>query len=84
MLHAAEEGNSEKVFELQKLSDLLGNLYQAGRTLGESLWALKFLMQQVNLCEPYVMPPLQQLTASDENKLKKDLEEIINKEGLKF
>jgi Dihydrodipicolinate synthase/N-acetylneuraminate lyase len=84
MLQAAEAGNSEKVFDLQKLSDLLGNLYQSGRTLGESLWALKFLMQHVNLCEPHVMPPLQSLPVEEENKLIKELEEIINKYDLKF
>ena len=84
MLQAADAGNSEKVYVLQKLSDVLGGLYQSGRTLGESLWALKFLMQQVNLCEPHVMPPLQSLPAEEENKLRKGLEEIIKKEGLKF
>jgi 4-hydroxy-tetrahydrodipicolinate synthase len=62
----------------------LGNLYQAGRTLGESLWALKYLMKQVGLCEPYVMPPLQPMAGEEENKLKKDLEAIIGAEGLKL
>ena len=84
MLEEAKAGNKERVYELQKLSDELGGIYQSGRTLGESLWALKFLMKEVNLCEPHVMPPLRSLPADEENKLRKALEEIINKEGLKF
>jgi dihydrodipicolinate synthase/N-acetylneuraminate lyase len=84
MYKAAKAGNTEKVDQLQKLSDTLGNLYQAGRTLGESLWALKYLMKQVGLCEPYVMPPLQPMAGEEENKLKKDLEAIIGAEGLKL
>jgi 4-hydroxy-tetrahydrodipicolinate synthase len=84
MLQAAEAGNNEKVYELQKLSDVLGALYQSGKTLGESLWALKFLMKEVNLCEPNVMPPLQSLNAGEQNKLREEFKIFINKEGLKF
>jgi 4-hydroxy-tetrahydrodipicolinate synthase len=54
---------------LQSLSDALGDLYQKGKTLGESLWALKCLMQIRNLCEPVVMPPLTAGTADEETTL---------------
>ena len=84
MLLAAQNKETEKVYRLQKLSDVLGNLYQAERTLGESLWALKFVMKQVGLCEAYVMPPLQPMTGDEENKLKKELQEIMIAENIKF
>lgn len=84
MIDAAQVGNPERVYELQKLSDTLGALYQVGRTLGESLWALKFLMKEVELCDPHVMPPLQSLPAGEETKLRNEFEEIINKYDLKF
>lgn len=84
MYKAAKNGDTGKVNRLQKLSDTLGNLYQAGRTLGESLWALKYVMKQVDLCEPYVMPPLRSMQAEEENKLKSELQEIIDAEGLNF
>ncbi|HEY6899528.1 MAG TPA: dihydrodipicolinate synthase family protein, partial [Puia sp.] len=58
MVRAAEAGDREKVGELQALSDQLGNLYQAGKTLGESLAALKKIMQEQGLCQEYMMPPL--------------------------
>ena len=58
MVKAAERGDSGKVDELQQLSDALGNSYQAGRTLGESLAVLKTIMQKERLCQAYMMPPL--------------------------
>src|SRR5688572_16642941 len=48
MLKAVQEGDEQKAFEMQQLSDTYGNLYQANRTLGESLWALKLLMKEKN------------------------------------
>ena len=84
MLEAAKEGDIKKVYNLQKLSDRLGNLYQQGRTLGESLWALKFLMKQVDLCEGYVAPPLQPMNVAEEKRLLDEFSEMITKEELIF
>jgi 4-hydroxy-tetrahydrodipicolinate synthase len=58
MEKAAQRGDSGKVDELQRLSDELGNSYQAGKTLGESLAALKTIMQKEGLCQEHMMPPL--------------------------
>ena len=58
MLQAFEQGDKEKLIAMQKLSDDYGALYQANRTLGESLHVLKLLMKEKGLCEEYVMPPL--------------------------
>jgi 4-hydroxy-tetrahydrodipicolinate synthase len=77
---AARENNSNKAHELQKLSDALGNLYQQGRTLGESLWALKVLMKEIGLCEPNVMPPLYPQSKEEETKLINGLKQILNVE----
>jgi dihydrodipicolinate synthase/N-acetylneuraminate lyase len=62
MLQAVENGDRDKAFRMQELSDLFGNLYQSGRLLGESLAALKVLMHINKLCQPYMMPPLSALT----------------------
>lgn len=78
MPRALAYGNTEALFRLQELSDLLGNLYQADRTLGQSLAALKVLMSQAGLCEPNVMPPLQNLTAEERGKLLSDWAKIKN------
>lgn len=69
LYYAAIHGNSEEAFELQKRSDALGNVYQSGKTLGESLWALKVLMKKQGLCDTYMMPPLHQLSKEEEQKL---------------
>jgi dihydrodipicolinate synthase/N-acetylneuraminate lyase len=58
MEKAAEKGDTGMVAKLQNLSDELGNTYQSGRTLGESLAALKLIMEREGLCQPYMMPPL--------------------------
>jgi dihydrodipicolinate synthase/N-acetylneuraminate lyase len=69
MKKAVAAGDHAKAYEMQKLSDVYGNLYQSGKTLGESLWALKALMQQKGLCEDVVMPPLQSLSEEEKQKL---------------
>ncbi|HEV9035919.1 MAG TPA: dihydrodipicolinate synthase family protein [Puia sp.] len=55
---AAAKGDKTEVQRLQAISDQLGASYQSGRSLGESLAALKSLMHQRGLCQPYMMPPL--------------------------
>lgn len=58
MMTAYAAGGKDKMYAMQKLSDDYGALYQANRTLGESLHALKLLMKEKGLCEEYVMMPL--------------------------
>ena len=74
MLKAVQEGDVQKVYKMQQLSDAYGNLYQANRTLGESLWALKILMKEKDLCESVVMPPLQPQSEEEALKLKKEIQ----------
>jgi 4-hydroxy-tetrahydrodipicolinate synthase len=84
MVQAVKAGNQTKAHELQRLSDVLGDLYQKGRLLGESLWALKVLMREACLCQPYVMPPLQMLSTKEETNLISVFKEIINKERIQL
>ncbi|HXD78492.1 MAG TPA: dihydrodipicolinate synthase family protein [Puia sp.] len=58
MEKAAAEADRDTLSRLQLQSNQLGESYQAGRTLGESLAALKLIMQREGLCQPYMMPPL--------------------------
>lgn len=76
MWNAFIEKDFKEVYATQLLSDKYGNLYQADKTLGESLWALKVLMQQKGLCEAIVMPPLQPMSTEEENKLIQNLRNI--------
>lgn len=83
MLKAVEDGDVEKAYALQGLSDALGDIYQKGKLLGESLWALKVLMKEAGLCEPYVMPPLQPLSKEEEEKLIATYKELQTTKTLK-
>ena len=76
MWKAVQENQHAKAYELQTQSDIFGNLYQSGRTLGESLWALKILMKEMEICEPVVMPPLQPQSDEEANKLIQSLKDI--------
>jgi len=78
LYNAAISGNEAKAMELQKQSDVLGNVYQGGKTLGESLWALKVLMKKEGLCETYMMPPLHQLSTEEEQKVINALEATLS------
>jgi dihydrodipicolinate synthase/N-acetylneuraminate lyase len=75
MLSAVENNDRHTASDMQKQSDAYGNLYQSGKTLGESLWALKVLMKEKGLCESYVMPPLQPGTKEEESRLMQLLKE---------
>lgn len=70
MYRAMLNGDTEEGLEMQKISDAVGKIYQEGRLLGESLAALKVLAAAKDLCEPFVLPPLQQLSKKEAEKLR--------------
>jgi 4-hydroxy-tetrahydrodipicolinate synthase len=70
MLIAVEQNDREHAYKQQELSDALGNLYQQGRTQGESLWALKVLMEEKGLCNSYMMPPLMEMGEDEKQNLR--------------
>jgi 4-hydroxy-tetrahydrodipicolinate synthase len=83
MVKAVGQGNRQRASEMQELSDLYGNLYQSGRTLGESIWALKLLMQEEGLCLEHVMPPLYPQAAEQSEKLKNVFKETQQQHAVK-
>ncbi|MRX46201.1 dihydrodipicolinate synthase family protein [Pedobacter puniceum] len=82
MCKAVLKGDEELAFHYQSQSDKLGHLYQHDRSLGESLWALKVLMNELGLCESHMMPPLCSLSLKEENELRKGFHELIKKEKI--
>lgn len=79
---AAQTGDKGRALNLQSLSDALGNLYQQGRTLGESLWALKVLMNEIGLCGTQVMPPLYAQGHDEEQRLRSAFQQLLNAEEI--
>ncbi|HUC80256.1 MAG TPA: dihydrodipicolinate synthase family protein [Flavisolibacter sp.] len=84
MLKAVSTGDREKAYQCQILSDVFGDLYQKGKLLGESLWALKVMMKEAGLCEEYVMPPLQSMSNDERTKLVGALHQLQNQESIKI
>jgi 4-hydroxy-tetrahydrodipicolinate synthase len=81
---AVAAGDKEKAYEMQRINDLIGNLYQGGKTLGESLYALKRLMRTKGLCQAIVMPPLQAFSVDQEQILINNWNTILEQEELVF
>lgn len=82
LYQTALEGNRQEAFRLQVLSDQLGDIYQGSRTLGQSLWALKVLMQDAGICKANVLPPLQGQGSEEAAKLVKTLRQAPGQEYL--
>src|SRR5699024_5550357 len=66
---ASKAGKVERANQLQDETDAISTIYQAGRSLGESLAGLKIMMDQLDLCSKKVLPPLTALTAKDEQQI---------------
>ncbi|SDM19207.1 4-hydroxy-tetrahydrodipicolinate synthase [Catalinimonas alkaloidigena] len=84
MVEAVDADDADRAFQLQKLSDTLGALYQQGRLLGESLASLKALMAQWGLCQPHMMPPLRPVASSEALSLHQRLQSLIAEEGIQL
>jgi dihydrodipicolinate synthase/N-acetylneuraminate lyase len=83
MCEYAVEGQWEKVDQLQEETDEIARIYQSGRTLGNSLQALKVMMSLQGLCQPYALPPLTDLPVEEQKEIVKETEIIIKKYQLK-
>lgn len=66
---AAEAGDMETANRLQDETNEIARLYQAGRTLGQSLTALKVMMQTRGLCTPDMLMPLTRLSEQEEAEI---------------
>ena len=54
---------------LQDETNEIAKIYQKDRTLGQSLTALKVMMQTKGLCEPWMLMPLTRLSAAEEQAI---------------
>lgn len=66
---AALAGDMETANRLQDETNEIAKIYQAGRTLGQSLTALKVMMQTRGLCSPDMLMPLTRLTPEEEAEI---------------
>lgn len=73
---AGIKGDTETANRLQEETDAIARIYQADRTLGQSLAALKVMMGTKGLCGPDIMSPLTRLTSEEETLVVKRVQEI--------
>ncbi|MBR1688996.1 MAG: dihydrodipicolinate synthase family protein [Prevotella sp.] len=70
LYEAAISGDMQTANRLQEETNETAKIYQKDRTLGQSLAALKVMMQTRGLCDPWMLPPLTRLTADEEQLIK--------------
>ena len=73
LFDAAVRGDMETANRLQDETNEIAKIYQKDRTLGQSLTALKVMMQTKGLCEPWMLMPLTRLSAEEEQAIKNKL-----------
>jgi 4-hydroxy-tetrahydrodipicolinate synthase len=69
----ARAGHWEKADALQSRLNNVAQVFQRNRTLGESLAALKAMMETRGLCGPTVLPPLRTLAPDARQSVKDEL-----------
>ena len=73
LFEAAMQGDWATANRLQDETNEIAKIYQKDRTLGQSLTALKVMMQTKGLCEPWMLMPLTRLSAAEEQAIKDQL-----------
>ena len=70
LFDAAVAGDMETANRLQDETNEIAKIYQKDRSLGQSLTALKVMMQTKGLCEPWMLMPLTRLSPEEEQTIK--------------
>lgn len=70
LYEAAMAGDMATANRLQDETNEIAKIYQKDRTLGQSLTALKVMMQTKGLCEPWMLMPLTRLTEEEEKAIR--------------
>lgn len=73
----SSERNIKKVDEIFKQTIVWGEIYQHGKTLGNSLAALKYLLSEMDLCSPHMMSPLTELNDEEKKQLSQELKKQL-------
>jgi dihydrodipicolinate synthase/N-acetylneuraminate lyase len=76
LCESAKSNDWEKANARFSRMSAVAELYQNGRTLNDSLSALKAAMHCRGLCAPHVLPPLRPLSAAQLEKLRTEMEHL--------
>ncbi|MBN2180573.1 MAG: dihydrodipicolinate synthase family protein [Sedimentisphaerales bacterium] len=83
LYRAVIKGDLEKADGYQNRSNSIGDIFQKGRGLSESLPMLKGIMHVLGFCEPKVLPPLRALNGNQIVSLKEAVDNmrLFEKDG---
>jgi len=73
---AAVNGEKEKASKLQEKVNTLIELVQKNKTMTRTVPELKVLMNHLNICKPYVLPPLKVLGDEDSKLLVQEFKKL--------
>ncbi len=76
LFEKARQGNHQDAQKLQELTNQVSSVYQANRSLGQSLAALKMMMSIVGLCGPTMLPPLETLGAGQKTEIENQMRKL--------
>jgi len=68
---AVKSGDFAKADALQDKANEISEIYQKDKNLSQSIPALKIMMSAVDLCEPYVLPPMYNLDETEQMNVRK-------------
>jgi len=74
---AALNGDKNTAEKMQRQTDEIAQIFQQDKILSQVLPGLKVMMKELDLCEPYVKPPLSRLTFEEENKIKELTKKLV-------
>ena len=69
LYEAASHGDVNTALEYQAKAEELSELVQNNRTMTRTIPELKTIMDHLNICAPYVLPPLEALSEREANRL---------------
>lgn len=77
LYQAARRKEDDIARQIQEETDAIAALYQRGRTLGQSLAALKEMMAVAGWCKPYMKPPLTRLDQEERETIRSRTKEHL-------
>ncbi|MEJ2613377.1 MAG: dihydrodipicolinate synthase family protein [Ignavibacteriaceae bacterium] len=66
---AALDNHEKKAYEYQVKADKVANLVQSNKTMARTVPEIKAIMNYLNICTPYPLPPLVSLNESESKEL---------------
>ena len=76
LYEAAFNGNENEALKYQAKAEELSELVQNNRTMTRTIPELKAIMNHLNICTPYVLPPLEKLSEQEAEKLVNDFKSL--------